>query len=83
MFTFYILHSSIKNGYYVGHTGDAIEERLRRHNSNHKGFTGKTGERKLVYIELYNTKEDAYKRERKVKKWKSRTKLEALIRSRI
>ena len=79
MFTFYILYSSSLNKYYIGHTGDVIEERLRRHNSNHKGFTGKTGDWKTVYIETFSTKEKAYEREREVKKWKSRKRIEALI----
>ncbi|WP_333908728.1 GIY-YIG nuclease family protein [Marinigracilibium pacificum] len=36
----YILYSRILDKYYVGHTGDLLTERLRKHNSNHKGFTG-------------------------------------------
>jgi putative endonuclease len=63
----------------VGHTGDTIEERLRKHNSDHKGFTGKAGDWQIVYIEKYSTKEEAYARERTVKKWKSRVMIEALI----
>ncbi len=37
----YILFSALRNSYYIGHTGDELNERLRKHNSNHKGFTGK------------------------------------------
>jgi putative endonuclease len=44
-YTVYILFSIAKNKYYVGFTGDEIDERLRKHNSNHKGFTGKTAEK--------------------------------------
>ena len=79
MFTFYILYSASKDRYYIGHTGDEMEERLRRHNSDHKGFTGKTGDWQIVYTELYTAKEEAYARERIVKKWKSRIMIEALI----
>jgi putative endonuclease len=79
MFTFYILFSSNRNQYYIGHTGDRIEERLLKHNSNHKGFTGYTADWKVVYTELYKTKEEAYKRERDVKAWKSRIKIDALV----
>lgn len=79
MFTFYLLYSTSKDRYYIGHTGDNIEERLRKHNSNHKGFTGNTGDWQIVYSELYSTKEQAYARERTAKKWKSRIKIEALI----
>ena len=67
------------NSYYIGHTGDQLEERLRKHNSNHKGYTGKTGDWKLVYSEDFHTKEEAYKREREIKSWKSRKLIEKLI----
>ena len=48
-YTVYILFSQLKNKYYVGFTADDINERLRKHNSNHGGFTGKTGERSFYY----------------------------------
>ncbi|MGY6522384.1 MAG: GIY-YIG nuclease family protein [Mongoliitalea sp.] len=38
---FYILYSQTLDKYYLGHTCDILEDRLRRHLSNHKGFTGK------------------------------------------
>ncbi|MBK9670737.1 MAG: GIY-YIG nuclease family protein [Bacteroidetes bacterium] len=41
MFYVYILFSSLANKYYVGYTGDKLSTRLQKHNSNHKGFTGK------------------------------------------
>jgi len=81
--TFYILYSSIRDCYYIGHTGDVIEERLRKHNSKHKGFTGKVGDWQIVYTEFYYRKEDAYRREREVKGWKSRIKIQNLIRRNI
>ncbi len=77
----YILFSSGKNKYYIGHTGDELEERLRKHNSNHKGFTGKINDWKIVYTEVFVTKEIAYKREREIKSWKSRARIEKLISS--
>ena len=79
MFTFYILYSELRDRYYIGYTGDIIAERLRRHNSDHKGFTGRAGDWILKYSEQYNTKELAYKREREVKGWKSRGRIEFLI----
>ncbi|MFN9116147.1 MAG: GIY-YIG nuclease family protein, partial [Bacteroidota bacterium] len=33
----YILYSVQRDRYYIGSTGDHLEERLRRHNTNHKG----------------------------------------------
>jgi putative endonuclease len=78
---FYILHSSTLNRYYVSHTCDSLEERLRRHLSNHNGFTGKTPDWKIAYFETFSDKSYAYAREREVKRWKSKKKLIALITS--
>lgn len=81
MFHVYILYSDSRNTYYIGYTGDNLRERLRKHNSNHKGFTGKSGDWKMVYTEPYSTKEEASERERKIKSWKSRKKVEILVNS--
>jgi putative endonuclease len=72
------LFSSTRNKYYIGHTGDLLEERLRKHNSNHKGFTGKINDWKIVYTEVFELG-SAYKRERQIKSWKSRSKIKRLI----
>ncbi len=53
--------------------------RLRKHNTNHKGFTGKANDWVIVYKEEYTNKKTAYKRERQVKKWKNRKRIESLI----
>jgi putative endonuclease len=79
MWTFYILYSPSKDKYYIGYTGDLLSERLRKHNSNHKGFTGKLGDWQIKYTEEFYEKSDALKREREVKKWKSRKLIEKLI----
>jgi putative endonuclease len=76
---FYIQFSSTANKFYIGHTIEPIEERLRKHNSNHKGFTGKFQDWKVVYKEIYLSKELAYAREREIKSWKSRKRIEKLI----
>jgi len=78
---FYILHSKSINKFYIGHTADPMEERLRKHNSNHDGFTGKANDWEIVYTEIFQDKLEAYAREREVKKWKSRKRMEALIKS--
>lgn len=67
MYYFYILYSSQLDSYYLGHTSD-LDERLRRHNSNHRGFTGKASDWELVYRESYTDKKEAYQRERQIKK---------------
>jgi len=77
----YILYSKIKDQYYVGYTSDLLEERLKTHNSNHKGFTGGVGDWKIVYFEIFENKLDAIKRETQIKKWKSRKLIEKLIKN--
>ena len=78
---FYILFSHCADKFYIGHTTEPIAERLRKHNSDHEGFTGKYRDWVVVYSENYSTKELAYSREREVKAWKSRKKIEQLIAS--
>ena len=58
MFYVYILYSKIRDRYYVGYTSE-LENRLAKHNTNHKGFTGKTGDWLLVYSEEYSEKTEA------------------------
>ena len=77
----YILYSSSLDRYYVGHTCEELKERIRKHNTNHKGFTGKTSDWVLTYHEKFENKQLAYKREREVKSFKSRKMLEKLISS--
>ena len=78
-FTVYILHSTFKNKYYIGFTSDDIIERLRRNNTNHRGFTGGIGDWVIVYTEGFSTKEKAMQREKQIKNWKSRKMIEKLI----
>ena len=75
---FYILYSQKLDKYYIGSTKN-VNERLRKHNSNHKGFTGKIGDWEIVYSETYDSRTLAYARERQVKKWKSRVAIQKLI----
>ena len=74
----YILFSKSKNKYYIGSTSN-LEERLNRHNSNHKGFTGGIGDWKIIYSEKFENYNLALKREKQIKKWKSRVMIEKLI----
>ena len=76
---FYILFSRSKDRFYIGHTCEGLAERLRKHNSNHKGFTGGLADWEVVYYEEHINKTSAYQRERIVKSWKSRKKIEELM----
>ena len=75
----YILHSESLDKFYIGHTCENLNERLRKHLSNHKGFTSKIKDWKIVYFETLENKSLAYKRELEIKSWKSKTKIKKLI----
>ncbi len=75
---FYILYSNSFDKYYYGSTS-SLEERVKKHNTNHSGFTGSVNDWRLVYQEEYETKELAFQREMQIKKWKNRKRVEALI----
>ncbi|MES2545776.1 MAG: GIY-YIG nuclease family protein [Bacteroidota bacterium] len=79
---FYILYSQFLDKYYIGHTSESLEERLRKHLSNHSGFTSRTKDWIIVYFEECETKSLAYKREMEVKNWKSKTRIQKLISTR-
>mgnify|MGYP001113365913 CR=1 FL=1 len=74
----YILYSKSLDKYYIGHTSN-MEERLKKHNNRHKGFTGRNDDWKVVYTDHYGSKSEAMKREREIKSWKSRVKIKKLI----
>ncbi|MCF8374389.1 MAG: GIY-YIG nuclease family protein [Bacteroidales bacterium] len=76
----YILYSKSLDKYYVGYT-ENIEARIAKHNSKHKGFSGKAKDWEVVYSESHDSKYEALKRETQIKKWKSSAMIEKLIRS--
>ena len=79
MFYVYILYSELIDCYYVGYTSQEVNDRLRKHLSSHKGFTGRAKDWTIVYFETFNEKENAIAREKTIKSWKSRIKLIELI----
>ena len=80
MFYIYILFSSTLNKYYIGYTAD-LSKRLEDHNSGISSFTSKANDWILKYSEPFATRELAMKREKEIKKKKSRSYLEWLINS--
>ena len=79
-FHFYILYSAKLDRYYLGHTGEELSVRLRKHLSSHGGYTSRAKDWVMKYSERYSDKAAAYAREREVKSWKSRERIEWLIR---
>jgi putative endonuclease len=78
MYFVYIIFSPTKNKYYVG-SSEHVEERLKKHNTNHKGFTGGMLDWELKWTEEHPDKSSAIKRENQIKAWKSRKMIEKLI----
>ncbi|KGD69100.1 GIY-YIG nuclease family protein [Flavobacterium aquatile] len=78
MFYIYIIFSKSLNKYYVGSCQD-IEKRLEDHLNSRSKFTKTAKDWELKYSEEYNTRSEAYQREMKIKKMKSRIYIEKLI----
>jgi putative endonuclease len=74
----YILYSAKLNKYYVGYT-ENISIRLKQHNEGISTFTSKATDWELVYLENFNSRADAHKRELEIKSKKSRKYIEWLI----
>jgi predicted GIY-YIG superfamily endonuclease len=65
--------------YYIGHTDD-LDRRIAQHQDGSLGgYTGKRRPVTLVYAEVYESREEAFQRERQIKGW-SRAKKAALAR---
>ena len=76
----YILQSEKDESFYIGSTENP-ERRLEKHNLPHSGYTGRKQPWKIVYIEEYNSKTEAQKRENYIKKMKSKDYILKLISS--
>ncbi|WP_372340077.1 GIY-YIG nuclease family protein [Parapedobacter lycopersici] len=74
----YILYSREIDRFYIGSCQD-LEQRLRRHNSHHRGYTGKVEDWRIIYTEEFPNRIKAGQREREIKSWKSRRLIEKLV----
>jgi putative endonuclease len=81
MYFVYLLYSKKLDQYYIGFTSTLVEERLNKHLSNHKGFTSRAKDWVVVFKESHQNKEDALRREKEIKNWKSRIKIEILLKT--
>ena len=77
----YILFSASLDKFYIGSTGDSLKERIRKHNTNHGGFTAQANDWEVLYSEEFLDKTLALKREKEIKSWKSRKRIQYLIQS--
>lgn len=78
MWTVYILKSIPKSKYYIGCTNN-IDRRISEHNN------GQTSSNKayipygLIYTEMYKTQQEAYAREKQIKRYKGGRAFKKLI----
>ena len=78
MWYLYILRSDTKDKIYIGSTND-LERRLEQHNRGHTKSTKRFVPWSFVYVEKFLEKKDARDRERQLKNWKNRKRIESLI----
>jgi putative endonuclease len=76
----YIIKSKVKDRYYIG-SSDNLERRLILHNQGHSISTKAYIPWELVYFETFNTKSESLKREKNLKKMKSKKYIEWLIKN--
>ncbi|MBL7738146.1 MAG: GIY-YIG nuclease family protein [Chitinophagaceae bacterium] len=77
-FYVYILYAASLDSYYIGSSQNP-EERLRKHLSNHNGYTAKAKDWIIVYTELFDLKSLALIREKQLKGWKNKNRIRELI----
>ncbi len=78
MYFVYIIYSKKRDSFYIGYTAN-INSRIIKHNSGATISTKSGIPWELVYSEQYVTKTEAIKREKAIKKKKSRKYIEYLI----
>lgn len=78
MFYVYILESKKDKSYYIGQTDD-LERRLEFHNQGLSKYTSRKLPWYIVYFEEYETRTEAIKRERFLKKQRNRVFYKSLI----
>ncbi|MBF8257618.1 MAG: Excinuclease ABC C subunit domain protein [Anaerolineales bacterium] len=73
------LMASRRNGtLYVGVTSDLVQRAWQHKSELQNGFTKRYGVHLLVWYELHDTMESAIQREKAIKEWKRRWKLELI-----
>ncbi|WP_337185401.1 GIY-YIG nuclease family protein [Phenylobacterium sp.] len=75
MFHVYILASHRNGTTYVGHTNDLARRIWEHREGIYGGFTMKYGVKRLVWFEEHGSREEAFRRERRIKEWRRSWKL--------
>ena len=74
----YILASDRNGTLYIGVTSDLVKRIWQHRNDLVDGFSKKYGAHNLVYFDLHAMMEDAIFREKQLKKWERRWKIELI-----
>jgi putative endonuclease len=77
----YILASDRNGTLYVGVTSEIAQRIWVHRNDVVAGFTRRYGVHKLVYIEFHGTMPDAIVREKRIKKWRRKWKIDLIERA--
>ena len=77
-FFVYILQSLKDFSFYVGQCND-LDWRVSKHNEGQSKYTASKRPWRLVYFEMYATRSESLKRERQIKKMKSKIYIQNLI----
>lgn len=77
-YSVYIIQSEVDGSFYTGYSKDP-DSRLLKHNAASTGYTARKKPWKLVYTESFDTKTEAIKREKFLKRQKNREFYKKLI----
>ena len=77
----YILASRKNGTLYIGITSDLIRRTWEHKNKVVEGFSNKYGVDKLVYYEIFDDPESAIKREKRLKSYKRKWKIDLIEKS--
>ena len=74
----YILASKRNGTLYIGVTSDLVKRIWEHKNNMVEGFTKRYGVHQLVWYEVHENMESAIEREKRLKEWKRKWKLELI-----
>lgn len=74
----YIIYSTMLDRYYIG-SSKYLETRVCEHNEGKTRWTAKAKDWRLVYTKQFSDKNLALAREKQLKRWKNRLRIEQLI----
>lgn len=80
-YSVYILASKRNGTLYVGFTSDLVKRIYEHKNDLAEGFTKKYGVHTLVYYETGGDQEGSLRREKQIKEWKRKWKIELIERN--